>query len=119
MKFLPATIFNKTFFVILFCINLQVFAQDEYKANVIPPSPDAAALGKFVEVPVSYYTGIPQISIPIYTIQTGNIQLPISISYHAGGVKVEDVASRVGLGWALNAGGVISRSVVGGARRRR
>jgi hypothetical protein len=114
MKFLPATIFNKTFFVILFCINLQVFAQDEYKANVIPPSPDAAALGKFVEVPVSYYTGIPQISIPIYTIQTGNIQLPISISYHAGGVKVEDVASRVGLGWALNAGGVISRSVVGG-----
>jgi YD repeat-containing protein len=113
MKFLPATIFNKTFLLIMFCINLQVFAQDEYKANVIPPSPDAAALGKFVEVPVSYYTGIPQISIPIYTIQTGNIQLPISISYHASGVKVEDVASRVGLGWALNAGGVISRSVVG------
>jgi len=113
MKFLPASIFRKTSLVIVFCINQQVFAQDEYKANVIPPSPDAAALGKFVEVPVSYYTGIPQISVPIYTIQTGNIQLPISISYHAGGVKVEDVASRVGLGWALNAGGVISRSVVG------
>ncbi|MEM7041071.1 MAG: hypothetical protein AAF570_29170, partial [Bacteroidota bacterium] len=32
-------------------------------ANVeIPPSPDAAALATYAEIPVSLYTGIPQIS---------------------------------------------------------
>jgi hypothetical protein len=39
--------------------------------------------------------------------------LPISLSYHAGGVKVGEVASWVGLNWSLNAGGIITRSVMG------
>lgn len=35
------------------------------------------------------------------------------MSYHASGIKVNDIASEVGLGWALNAGGMISRSING------
>ena len=81
--------------------------------NYVPPSPNAAGLGKYAEIPVSYSTGIPQISIPFYTIETGNISLPISLSYHSSGVKVEEEASWVGLGWSLNAGGVITRVVKG------
>jgi PKD domain len=79
----------------------------------IPPSPDAAALGKYGEVPVGTYTGIPQISVPLYEIESGRLKHPISVSYHAGGVKVEDISSNIGLGWTLNAGGVITRTVVG------
>jgi len=81
--------------------------------NVIPPSPDASSLGKYGEMPVGKYTGIPQISIPIYTISQKDITLPVSLSYHAGGVKVEEHAGWTGLGWSLSAGGVITRSVVG------
>ncbi|HEY4150749.1 MAG TPA: hypothetical protein VGM41_17545, partial [Chitinophagaceae bacterium] len=66
-------------------------------------------MGKFGEIPVGYYTGIPDISVPIYEINTGTLKLPISVSYHAGGIRVEEVASWVGTGWALNAGGVITR----------
>ncbi|HEY4150987.1 MAG TPA: hypothetical protein VGM41_18745, partial [Chitinophagaceae bacterium] len=77
--------------------------------SVIPASPNAASLGKFGEIPVGYYTGIPEISVPIYEINTGTIKLPISLGYHAGGIRVEEVASWVGTGWALNAGGVITR----------
>jgi hypothetical protein len=80
---------------------------------VIPPSPDAASLGKYGSTPVGLHTGIPNISIPIYTIKTSRLEVPISISYHAGGVKVSDIASWIGLGWSLEAGGVVSRSVVG------
>lgn len=79
----------------------------------IPPSPNAASLGKYGEIPVSMYTGIPDISVPLWQINEGDIKLPLSLSYHASGVKVEDNASWVGLGWSLNAGGVITRSVRG------
>jgi hypothetical protein len=103
-------------FIILTCLILiiclqsytQVF-QNYYNpatlANYVPPSPDAAGLGKYAEIPVSYSTGVPEISIPLFNIQTGSINLPISLSYHSSGVKVEEEASWVGLGWSLNAGG--------------
>ena len=34
--------------------------------KIIPPSPDAAALGKYGEIPVENNTGVPQIAIPVY-----------------------------------------------------
>lgn len=81
--------------------------------HVVPPSPNAASLGKFGDIPVGLYTGIPSVGIPLYTVQVGKFSLPISLNYHYGGMKVEEMASSVGLGWALSAGGVISRSMRG------
>jgi hypothetical protein len=81
--------------------------------NVTIASPTAASLGKYGDIPVGYHTGIPQISIPIYTVQSGSLSLPISLSYHASGLKVMEPASWVGAGWSLNAGGMISRTVRG------
>lgn len=83
----------------------------EYIQNI--PSPTAASLGQYADVPVSLYAGLPQINIPIYDIDMGNYTLPISLSYHASGIKVSQEASWVGLGWALNAGGVITHSIKG------
>ncbi|MCE7864497.1 MAG: hypothetical protein DYG99_13225 [Bacteroidetes bacterium CHB5] len=87
------------------------FSQTE-PPKVIPPSPHASALAKYGNIPVSTYTGLPDISIPIYEIKTRDVSVPITLSYHASGIKVSEEASRVGLGWVLNAGGVISRNVV-------
>lgn len=100
------------FFVLAFACGA-AFGQDYKEPVVIPPSPEAANLGKYGEFPVSYNTGTPQIDIPLHTISADDISLPISISYHAGGNKVTDVASWVGLGWTLNAGGVITRTMRG------
>ena len=94
-------------------LHTQLFWGQAELPEVIPPAPTAAALGKYGDVPVSQYTGIPNISIPLYNIQSRDISLPISLSYHAGGIKVEEEASWVGLGWSLNAGGVITRSIRG------
>lgn len=88
-------------------------ANKNYLPNFVPPSPEAASLGQYGEHPVSYFTGIPSISIPLFEITSGNINVPISLSYHASGIKVEQVASRVGMGWSLNAGGVITRTAAG------
>lgn len=84
-------------------------------SNPAPASPDAASLGKYGSIPVSLYTGVPNISIPLYTIKSGDLSMPISLSYHSAGNKVEEMASSVGLGWSLNAGGVITRTIRGKA----
>ena len=81
--------------------------------TVTPPSPNSASLGKYVDHPVSLYTGIPTISIPIYDLKGRGLNIPISLSYHASGIKVGEVASWVGLGWSLNAGGLITRTIKG------
>jgi hypothetical protein len=83
--------------------------------DVVMPSPNAASLGKYGDIPVSYNTGIPSIGIPIHTLSEGSISLPISLSYHAGGLKVGEPCSWAGLGWSLQAGGMISRTVQGRA----
>jgi YD repeat-containing protein len=75
----------------------------------IIPSPNASSLGVYGELPVSLFTGIPDISIPIYELKGNKIGLPISLSYHAGGLRPEVHPSWVGNGWSLNAGGVITR----------
>ncbi|MXV50381.1 hypothetical protein GS399_05300 [Pedobacter sp. HMF7647] len=81
--------------------------------QIIPPTPDGALLARYAEVPVDHSTGVPKIEIPIYTLKSGSLTLPISLSFHAGGIKVKDFASEVGLGWVLNAGGMISRTILG------
>ncbi|MCD8406208.1 hypothetical protein LNI91_11715 [Tenacibaculum dicentrarchi] len=81
--------------------------------TIIPPSPEASALAKFTNVPVSHYTGLPNIEIPIHTIKQKGVQIPIRLSYHARGVKVAEIAPRTGTGWSLIYGGSISRQIRG------
>jgi hypothetical protein len=81
--------------------------------RVTAPSPTAASLGKFGDVPVSLYTGVPDISIPLFTAKGRSLSLPIVLRYHGGGIKVEEKGSWVGIGWTLEAGGTITRTVRG------
>ncbi len=89
----------------------RLYGQQNPIKDISIASPTAASLGKYGDIPVSYHTGIPQISIPLYTIQDGPLKLPVSMSYHASGLKVMELASWVGAGWSLSAGGMITRSV--------
>lgn len=88
-------------------------AQTAGMPKIIPPSPQAAAFARYGEIPVDYSTGVPEIEIPFFTVSSGALSLPISVSYHASGIKVKDVSSCVGLGWVLNANGIISRAIFG------
>ena len=50
-------------------ITVQLIAQNsapyQYLNNMVQPAPNAAALGKYADYPVSYYTGVPNISVPL------------------------------------------------------
>lgn len=83
--------------------------------NLIPPSPTAYAFAKYGDVPVSLATGIPNISIPICRLTDHGIGTDVFLSYYAGGIKVDEEATNVGLGWSLNNGGTITRVIQGRA----
>lgn len=76
--------------------------------KVFPTSPEAAAIEKVSDVPIEYSSGTVNISIPLTTIKEGNISVPLAINYNTGGIKVQDLASMVGLGWSLSSGGTIN-----------
>ncbi len=103
---------KKVLIVFLFLIAIQLKGQE--LPQIIPPSPEAVSIAKYIDAQVNMYTGSAKINIPIWTIKQGDLTLPISLSYSTGGIKVSEIASQVGLGWTLNAGGAISRSVRGG-----
>lgn len=60
-------------------------------------------------------TGSAQVNFPLYNYSNGGkLGLNISLNYTGGnGIKVTEIASNVGLGWALQVGGMISRSTHG------
>lgn len=80
---------------------------------ITPPSPEAAAMMRSINIPVSHYTGTASINIPFYTISAGDVQVPVTLGYQASGIKVKDMETWVGLGWRLSTGGRISRMVRG------
>lgn len=95
-------------------INFGVNAQANLP-TIIKPSPEAQALFRFQDYPMDFSTGLPQISIPICEVTSGSLSVPVSISYHASGSKVYDEDGPIALGWSLNAGGMISRTIYGSA----
>lgn len=76
-------------------------------------SPTATSLGKYGEENVSNFTGNPQISIPLYTLDVRNVKMPITLDYDAAGVMPNSLPSYAGQNWTLNVGGVITRTVKG------
>ena len=102
--------------LILFVVFCELFVttstvEAQLNALLSAPSPDVANLGLYGSIPVSHYTGIPNISIPIYDVKVGKYSLPISLNYHLASVKPNGMYGTLGLGWSLNAGGFITRTV--------
>lgn len=76
-------------------------------------TPEAASLGRYGAFQVSEYSGAANISIPLYTVKSGDVSFPITLYYDATGIKVEQDATMVGLGWNLSYGGMISHIICG------
>ena len=100
------------FFSCLLLIFSSVPAQTDFN-KIIPPTPEAAHLQKEIKIPLDYTTGVPNVSVPLFDVKLGNVSIPISLNYHASGIKIDQLSSSVGLGWGLSAGGAIQRSIRG------
>ncbi len=101
--------------ILLFLISTKVISQSfpDNPSQIVetPASPTMWEFQKYGSYPVSMHTGVPNISIPIALAKSGVLGVPVNLSYHASGIKVDQKASWVGLGWTLNAGGAITRTI--------
>lgn len=106
----------KNVFPLIFLLGiLQFQAQDPDPdprlLDFTPPSPTAYSLTQFSAQQPALYTGTANTSIPLYTIDFDGWSLPITLSYHATGIRTNQEATEVGLGWSLSSTAVISRSI--------
>lgn len=74
-------------------------------------TPQASQFQKYGDVPVNTNTGAVDISLPLFKIGIKNVDWKIGLNYHSGGIKVSELAGPAGLGWNLNAGGMISAKI--------
>lgn len=101
-------VLNQMFFLVCICQTALGQLQD-----VVPPSPETAALFRYQDYPMDYSTGLPQISIPLFVLKNRSLSVPISLSYHASGCKVADRDGPIAVGWSLSIGGMVSRTING------
>ncbi len=81
--------------------------------NIAQPSPEAIAMRRYMDYPVSYASGTADISIPLLELPARGATVSLGLSYHTGGIKRDDKPTSVGLGWSLTGLGVISRQIKG------
>ncbi|WP_027375674.1 RHS repeat domain-containing protein [Kaistella palustris] len=108
-----------TAFLLVILSTSELFAQGIPPApitktiDMFPKTPDVAALTKHIDIPPGNFTGVANFTIPIYTINIDGVKIPIELLYTTTGIKVGEIASRVGLGWALSTGPSLTRQVIG------
>lgn len=102
--------------IILCSMYTSYHAQQEINfGDFSKPVPSVSSLAAYSNAPVSYASGIPDISVPLFGLPTNNknINLNLTLSYNPMNVAPGEVASDVGTGWSLFMGGVISRRIIG------
>lgn len=85
----------------ILCVMQKIgFAQspDIAYPHVSVMSPESASMAVDVDYPVSLYTGVLNINIPLYTLEVDGFQLPLNLKYHASGIRANQEASWVGFG---------------------
>ena len=99
----------------LFCIMLisiiipsSLVAADGNHRDYSPKTPEAWSFQQLSDIPVGNYTGTLDFSIPLYTVESGDIKVPVTLDYLGSAIRVDQEATWVGLNWVLNAGGAIT-----------
>jgi hypothetical protein len=99
--------------IVLFGISISILNAQNHNGDYQVKPPDVSAFEAVNFSKANEYSGKIAISIPIFEFSIDGVSIPISIDYNSSGILVNERASRVGLGWSLQAGGMISKSIKG------
>lgn len=81
--------------------------------EIIPPAPDATAISRYGGINIELNSGSVNKAIELRAISNKTLSVPITLFFKSNGISVSQFPSRVGMGWAISAGGQISRVIHG------
>lgn len=104
---------NKIILTIISLLTIQIgYSQIEsdYFSNIVPEATGVSSFSIYGNTPIDYYSGTPNISIPLFALKSHQLELPVTLQYNAKGFSE---SSWVGYKWELSAGGYIARDLRG------
>ncbi|MCL2562117.1 MAG: hypothetical protein FWE10_07375, partial [Rikenellaceae bacterium] len=101
----------KRLLVILFAFAATMYG---LSAQDFSPSQQAQGYLDAQNTTVDHATGLFHYRVPIYTLRSGDFELPISLNYVGKSLKIDDQAGLVGYNWNLSVGGIVTRTLRGG-----
>jgi hypothetical protein len=105
---------NKIPYILTLCISLlSVSAIAQINTEIIRPSVNASQFDIAVKAETALSKGQLSLNIPLLELKGKGYDLPVSLAFYSGDVTCTTEASSVGLGWALMAGGVITKTIRG------
>lgn len=102
-----------TLFFLFNIFTKEALSQINNYGSISVQNPNISSFNKYIDAQPADFNGGVNISIPIYNIEVGDYSVPIVLRYNTTGVRVNEEASMVGLGWNLNVGGNINQNVIG------
>ena len=87
--------------------------QLEFERLVVPPSPEVSDMLRHLDEEMDYSAGAATITVPLYSWQSGDIAINLAMRHRTGSFRKDDRGGWTGLGWDLQGGGVIARTVCG------
>jgi len=102
---------KRSLHLILLSSVLWIHAQNP--GNPLLVAPTTSSMASYIDTPASPATGIPNIAIPLYRLDTGNKNVPVNVtlSYHIYNAGAKIPVSEVGSGWSLFKAGIISKGL--------
>lgn len=88
-------------------------SQKSYINIAMPKTPESQSFEKYGNIPLDEFSGTASISVPLYNVQGKYLSVPVSLTYHSSGIKVNQEATWVGLGFDLMTGGRITLETKG------
>ena len=99
--------------ILCFFSKISISQIADHDIMIIPKTPEAASFDQYINTPTAAATGTINVEVPLYEIKFKEFNLPIGLTYITSGIKVNQLSNPVGIGWVLNAGGMVSRNIMG------
>ncbi|SKC59427.1 YD repeat-containing protein, partial [Bacteroidales bacterium WCE2008] len=104
----------KPLLIHLFILLVNSFVSNGQDYSLVPDNiqvytPNAYEMVKYGRVPVDYFNGLANVTIPLTDVRAHGYTLPVYLTYHGSGNLTEQHPGWVGQGWFLHAGGSITR----------
>ncbi|WP_299213759.1 hypothetical protein [uncultured Dokdonia sp.] len=105
---------RNTIILFLLLFSASLFAQGlSRNTEFSPKSPEVASMPRFDNQSINEYTGKANINIPLVSLPFDFTSINLSLNYDSGGVRTDQEASWVGLGWNMTGVPIVTRTING------